>query len=168
MKVSIPVTWATTYSCVAGVALAQQVTITTATAFGTYASFNAQITIPYLEYRIERIALRIIPVPNISTAGLYIPAIYGAPFYGQAAPTPSISNISKIPRCLIQALYDRELRLHWNRTNDPEDKTYTDTTAACPVVGGVILYIGAAAPTASIPYLTIITTAVVSVRGRKI
>lgn len=93
----------------------------------------------------ESIGLRLIPV--------------------QMFPQPACTSLQFI---LQNSMVKPFLHLLWRRTGDPEDKTFVDTTNALPVVGGIIGYIGAAAPTASVPYLTVITTMVVRVRGRKI
>ncbi len=160
--------WSTTYSCVAGVALAQQITITNASVYTAYGNFTNQITNLWNEYRTEMVELTVVPVPGVSTAGLYLTGLFWATFEAQVAPTPSITNIIRLPRSSTVPLFDSMYTKTWRMLPDPEDRTFVDTGAAPPVVGGVVAYVGSAAPTASVAYMVIIVKATIRVRGRKL
>lgn len=150
--VMIDVYTSTTYSSVTGVALAQGVTTTTATVFTAYGSFATQIAAQFAEYRVESIRVTITPVPNTAYAGLYTSGLFITPFWG-AAPTASIAVITKLPKHKVLQLNPRSYKIHWHRQNTPEDKTLYPTTGAVPVLGGIVSYIGASAPTLGTAYL---------------
>jgi hypothetical protein len=52
--------------------------------------------------------------------------------------------------------------------DDPENWLFRDTSGALPITGGIVGYIGAAAPTTTVAYAVMKVTAYVEVRGRKV
>jgi len=110
----------------------------------------------------------IVPTPGLSGAGFYTTGIHTVSLQSPVLPTPTIATLSKLPGYRMLPLFERKMSVRWHRTSDPEDKTMTDTTVAAPIIGGILMYIGAAAPTLSVPYMTLIHTAMVTCRGRKL
>lgn len=164
----IPLRVVTTYNSVTAVALAQTITFTNATVFTAYSNFAAQITNIWNEYRVESIQLKITPIPGISAAGLYPTGLHVVTMQTQVPPAPTIATLSKLPGYRILPLFDKTYTVTWHRTNDPEDKTFYDTAGAPSIIGCVLCYIGASAPTLGTPYMVIQSTYMVCVRGRKV
>lgn len=164
----LSVTWNGTYTAVSGIALANGITLTTASVFTSFPSFTSLITNLWNEYRVEKLVMdcRFTKTPEFS--GLFIPVVYAAQFRGNAPPAASIAGITALP-WNKQAMTTNRFRIVWNMPrDDPEAMFYFQSTVAADVSGGIVFYVAAAAPTASVTYMVIRFTAGISVRGRKI
>jgi hypothetical protein len=168
LTVAMVLTYNTVYASTTAVVLAQAFTFTTATLFTGYANFAVQVTNLYNEYRCERIRLRIVPVPGLSSAGLYPTGVYSASFEGPTTPTADITTIQRFPNHSLKPLFDKIITLQWTRTNDMEDRAFSATTAASPILGGIVGYIGAAAPTLGTSFMTIEASYLITCQGRKL
>jgi hypothetical protein len=161
-------TFNTVYAAVLGNAVAQAISFTTATVQTGYGGWAAQVSTLYNEYRVRSIQLRIVPVPSVANAGLYVSGLYLTTFEGPQVPAQTIASISKLATHTLRPLYDKVFTVKWHMKDDPEDKTFVSTAVAAPIVGGIIGYVGAAAPTANVTYMTIEARYLVESRGRLI
>ena len=159
-------TYNTVYTSTTGVALANGFTFTTATVYASYGNFANQVTNLYNEYRVESIQLRIVPVPGVSAAGLYPTGLYLAGFEGPTAPAANIAIIQRLPNHQLRPLFDKVITYKWRRTNDPENRTFTTTAAAAPILGGIVGYIGAGAPTLGTAYMTVEASFMITAKSR--
>jgi hypothetical protein len=164
----VPLRYTVTYQAVAGTALAQQINFNTSTVYASHPNFGVLISNLWDEYRVEKIHLAFTYTFNTALSGLYIPAVYSALFRGNTPPAISIAGISAKPWAKITSP-PRKLNVKWHRPlDDPDAAVFGQTSAALPVSGGIVAYVGAAAPTSTVAYLVIDVVFLVSVRGRKV
>lgn len=167
-KELVPITYTTTYSALAGTAVAQTVNVNTSSIFGSYPNFTVVISNLWQEYRIQGITLTYYWTYNTAVSGLYIPAVYSAQFRGDTPPAITIAGLTALPWVVIKQAV-RTFKMQWKPpVDDPEAWIFRQTSAALPVTGGIVTYIGAAAPTANVSYLVIKVKALVGVRSRKV
>jgi hypothetical protein len=92
--------------------------------------------------------------------------LYLSGFEGPNTPAQTIATISRLPNHRLVPLFDKVIVYNWNMKPDPEDRTFVSTGGAAAIVGGIIGYIGAAAPTSSVTYMTIEARYTIEMRGR--
>jgi len=156
----------TVYSAVVGTPVSQALVFTTATIQTAYSNWAAQIQNLYNEYRVLQIRIKIVPVPNVSAAGLFSTGLYATAFEGPTTPAQTIAAIQRIPTHRLVPLNDRTVTLKWFMKSDPEDRTFVSTANPEAVVGGIIGFVGAAAPTLNVTYMTVEASYLVEARGR--
>jgi len=158
----------TTYSAIAGTAVANGFTFTTATPFTSWANFGIVVTNLWTEYRVVRITLNITFTYNTAVSGLYAPSIYLAQFRGDTAPAATIAGLTAIPWVKVRPTVNNTSITWTAPKDDPEPWIFRQTSAAAPVTGGIVGYIGAAAPTSNVSYMVIKASYVIEVRSRKV
>lgn len=167
-KESIDITWYTTYAAVAGTAVSQGINVNTSLVSTSYANFAILISNLWSEYRCTRITLKFTWTFNTANSGLYIPTCYMAQFRGDTAPAITLAGLTSIPWTRISSP-PQGTTITWVASkDDPEAWIFRQTAAALPITGGVVSFIGAAAPTSNVSYCVIKVKACLDVRGRKV
>jgi hypothetical protein len=162
------VRWVSTYQAVNGTAVAQGITVTTASIFTSFPHFTTLVSNLWSEYRVTKIQVRFRYTFNTAQSGLYIPATYTVQFRGDTPPAATIAGISAIPWFKTDSP-PRGHMVTWTAPrDDPEAWIFRQTSAALPIAGGVVAYVGAAAPTATVAYLVTDVYAYIDVRSRKV
>lgn len=158
----------TTYSAISGTAVANGFTFTTATPFTSWSNFTVVVTNLWMEYRVVRITLSLNFTYNTAVSGLYIPTVYLAQFRGDTAPAATIAGLTALPWVKLRPAGGKTT-ITWNAPkDDPEAWLFRQTTVAAPVTGGIVGYLGAAAPTSNVSYMVIKATYQFDVRSRKV
>jgi hypothetical protein len=164
----LPIRWTTTYQAIAGSALAQSLYVNTSQVSTSFANFAVLVSNLWSEYRCTKLAIEIDYTFNVAQCNLYIPTVYTAQFRGSIAPAQTLAGLQAIPWVTLNSP-PKVTRVTWVASkDDPENWLFRDTTGALPITGGIVGYIGAAAPTTTVAYAVMKVTAYVEVRGRKV
>jgi hypothetical protein len=167
-KERLSVKWFTTYQAVGGTAVAQGLNVNTSLVSTSFPNFAVLISNLWSEYRCTSLTIDFKYTFNTAQSGLYIPSVYTAQFRGNLPPAQTLAGLTAVPWVVTHSPPSKH-RMTWKAsTDDPENWIFQQTSGALPVTGGIVGYIGAAAPTTTVAYLVAKVTAVVEVRGRKV
>jgi hypothetical protein len=160
--------WLTTYQSVSAVALSQGFNVNTSQVSTSFPNFALVVSNLWSEYRCTKLNIKILWTFNTAASGLYIPAIYLAQYRGDTPPAQTLAGLQAVPWVKTVAPPGKTT-ISWSASaDDPEAWIFRQTTGALPVTGGVVGYVGAAAPTSTVAYMVLQVSAKLEVRGRKV